>query len=75
MKAISAIGDTLSAMKLPGNLHSALSPESTASKQGSPSCLDGDSVNNSGSPTTVSLKGAHGKVPTTGPGRMENTVA
>jgi hypothetical protein len=73
-KAISTIGDTLSAMKLLEDLPSALSSEGTASKQGSPNCLDGDSVNTSGSPTTVSAKGAHRRIPTTGPGRMESTL-
>jgi hypothetical protein len=73
-KAISTIGDTLSAMKLLEDLPSALSSEGTASKQGSTNCLDGDSVNTSGSPPTISAKGAHRRILTTGPGRMESTV-
>jgi hypothetical protein len=73
-KAILTIGDTLSAIKLLEDLSSALSSEDTASKQGSTNCLDGDSVNTSGSPTAFSAKGAHRRILTTRPRRIESTV-
>jgi hypothetical protein len=73
-KAISTIGDTLSAIKLLKDLPSAPSAKATASQQKSTNCLDGDSVYTSVSPTTVPAKGAHRRIPTTGPGRIESTV-
>jgi hypothetical protein len=73
-EAISAIGDTLSVIRLVEGLPLVLSSEGPASKQGGTNCLDGDSVNTSGSSTTVSIKGAYGRIPTTRPARMKYVV-
>src|SRR4051812_23966528 len=59
-------------MKLLKDLSSAPSAEATASKQRSTNCLD--SVNTSGSPTTVLAKSAHRRISTTGSERIESTV-